>query len=300
MATAARAMASAPCSSSARGAKAERRAGQLRPCSLRAPPRGAAAFPSAAGPAAPTLLQAGGKRGSGVARAASETAEEMGVMPVVKIDNQSDAFATIITITFGDKLGDLLDTVAALKNLGLNIQRAKLESQEASVVNARNKFFVTDASKGEKVTSSEKLEEIRLTILNNMLEYHPEAGESLSIGGKSWSAASLRDATRSLGAKFHSAVETKIQLYDGPGNRFTVLKVQTADRPGLLVDMVHILKDVSVNVLSAEVDTVGKEADDTLLVSYHGEALNSSMQQLVKNALQYYLSLAEIAKDESY
>lgn len=97
-------------------------------------------------------------------------------MPVVKIDNQSDAFATIITITFGDKLGDLLDTVAALKNLGLNIQRAKLESQEATVINARNKFFVTDASKGEKVTSSEKLEEIRLTILNNMLDYHPEAG----------------------------------------------------------------------------------------------------------------------------
>lgn len=110
----------------------------------------------------------------------------------------------------------------------------------------------------------------------------------------------MRDLTKTLGASKYSAVETKIKLDDGPGNRFTILKVQTADRPGLLVDMVGILKDVSVNVLSAEVDTVGKEADDTLLVSYHGEALNASMQQLVKNALQYYLSLAEIAKDESY
>eukprot|EP00951_Prasinocladus_malaysianus_P015876 scaffold122652_cov24-Prasinocladus_malaysianus.AAC.1 len=53
--------------------------------------------------------------------------------------------------------------------------------------------------------------------------------------------------------------------------------------------MVHILKDVSVNVISAEVDTVGMTADDTLLVSYHGEALNASMQQLVKNALQCHL-----------
>lgn len=295
MATAARALASAPCSSSTRGTKAERRPAALL-SGLRAPVRGAA-FPSSAGPAAPTLLlQAGGRRGSCVVRAAS--AEETSVKPVVKIDNQTDPFATIIKIKFGDKLGDLLDTVAALKNLGLNIQRAKLESPETTD-DARNKFYVTDAAKGEKVTSSGKLEEIRLTILNNMLEYHPEAGESLSIGGK-FATASLRDQTRSLGASKYSAIETKIKLEDGPGGRFTVLQVQTADRPGLLVDMVHILKDVSVNVLSAEVDTLGKEAADTLIVSYHGEALNSSMQQLVKNALQYYLSLAEIAKDESY
>jgi len=32
--------------------------------------------------------------------------------PVVKIDNQSDAFATIVTVEFGDRLGELLDTVS--------------------------------------------------------------------------------------------------------------------------------------------------------------------------------------------
>ena len=31
--------------------------------------------------------------------------------PVVKIDNQHDPFATVVTIEYGDRLGELLDTV---------------------------------------------------------------------------------------------------------------------------------------------------------------------------------------------
>jgi hypothetical protein len=31
--------------------------------------------------------------------------------PTIKIDNQSDAFATIVKVDFGDRLGELLDTV---------------------------------------------------------------------------------------------------------------------------------------------------------------------------------------------
>ena len=32
--------------------------------------------------------------------------------PVVKIDNESDPFATIVSIQYGDRLGELLDTVS--------------------------------------------------------------------------------------------------------------------------------------------------------------------------------------------
>lgn len=115
---------------------------------------------------------------------------------------------------------------------------------------------------------------------------------------RSFSAS--RDVTKPLGASKYSAIETSIDIKQSENNRHTVLRVITRDRPGLLVDMVHILKDVSVNVLSAEIDTIGEEADDTLLITYHGEPLSSSMEMLVKNALQYYLSLADVAKVESY
>ena len=33
--------------------------------------------------------------------------------PVVKIDNEKDPFATIVSIQYGDRLGELLDTVGA-------------------------------------------------------------------------------------------------------------------------------------------------------------------------------------------
>ena len=61
-----------------------------------------------------------------------------------------------------------------------------------------------------------------------------------------------------------------------------------------------VLKDVNLNVVSAEIDTVGPTAQDEFFVTYHGEPLTTPMVTLVTNALQYYLSLAEVAKEESY
>ncbi len=34
--------------------------------------------------------------------------------PVIKLDNSSDPFATVVTIQFGDRLGDLHDTVSCV------------------------------------------------------------------------------------------------------------------------------------------------------------------------------------------
>ena len=49
---------------------------------------------------------------AGTAVADGATAEA-GVVPqpVVKIDNQHDPFATVVSVQFGDRLGELLDTV---------------------------------------------------------------------------------------------------------------------------------------------------------------------------------------------
>jgi len=61
-----------------------------------------------------------------------------------------------------------------------------------------------------------------------------------------------------------------------------------------------VLKDLNVNVVSAEIDTMGATAMDEFYITYHGEPLNGSMVQLVSNALQYYLSLGEVEREESY
>uniref|UniRef100_A0A383VZI1 ACT domain-containing protein n=1 Tax=Tetradesmus obliquus TaxID=3088 RepID=A0A383VZI1_TETOB len=214
-------------------------------------------------------------------------------VPIVKIDNMSDPFATKVTVEFGDKLGELLDTVTALKNLNLNIRKAALVSPGKA-----STFFITDADTSEKVLKSARLEEIRMTIINNMLYYHPESSETL-VAGKSFQPPS-RDQTHPLGPKARAVVQTTIEVKEAPNGSCSLLAVTTRDRPGLLVDIVSVLKDINVNVVSAEIDTMGDEAKDEFFVTYHGEPLNPPMVQLVTNSLQYYLSLAEVEKEESY
>lgn len=64
--------------------------------------------------------------------------------------------------------------------------------------------------------------------------------------------------------------------------------ISCVPRPGLLVDVVSVLKDINVNVVSAEIDTIGNEARDEFFVTYHGEPLNGPMVQLVTNSLQVW------------
>ena len=219
------------------------------------------------------------------------------------MDNLSDPFATVVTISFGDRLGDLLDTTAALRNLGLNIRRAKL-----STAGGDNTFYITEAATSEKIVKSSRLEEIRMTILSCLMRYHPEAATELAFGDGSGAGAAIDgagfDALHPLagkaGAKGGKAVRTRVSVEEDATGSHSILLVETTDRPGLLTSIVSVLKDVSVNVVSAEVDTEGRVARDEFFVTYHGEPLNASMTTLVVNALQYYLSQAESAIDESY
>lgn len=115
-----------------------------------------------------------------------------------------------------------------------------------------------------------------------------EASESLAAG-KSVSTAS-RDQTHPLGPKARAVVQTTIEVRESPNGSCSILDVVTADRPGLLVDIVSVLKDINVNVVSAEIDTIGDEARDEFFVTYHGEPLNGPMVQLVTNSLQVRVS----------
>ena len=210
----------------------------------------------------------------------------------MKIDNLKDPFATVVRVEYGEYLEELLDTVASLKNLDVNIVRAKV-----SPGGDRNVFYVTEKGSADKVTSAQKLEDIRMTIINNLMAYHPESLEVLGLFGR---ARATRSPTFKLGPRPAAVVKTRISWGDDSAPGRSVMRVVTPDRPGLLVDIVQTLRDVSIDVLSAEVDTEGSIANDTFFLSYRGEALSGAMQTLVNNALQYYLTRAEIEKDQSY
>jgi hypothetical protein len=162
---------------------------------------------------------------------------------------------------------------------------------------------------GVALGKSGRLEEIRMTILSCLMRYHPEATAELAFGDGSGAGAAIDgagfDALHPLAgagaaSKGGKAVRTRVSVEEDATGSHSILLVETTDRPGLLTSIVSVLKDVSVNVVSAEVDTEGRIARDEFFVTYHGEPLNPSMTTLVVNALQYYLSQAESAIDESY
>lgn len=168
--------------------------------------------------------------------------------PIIVIDNEVDAAATFVKVEFGKRLGLLLDTVEALSALGLNVTRATVETLSDE---SRNHFYITTED-GNKVTDTNLLENIRLTILNNLVSYHPESVNKVK--------SSLYQAQRSI--SYNRDIPTIVRVRASADGKSSNLFVCTADRPGLLVEIVKELKEMSINVLSAEVDTIGDVAKD--------------------------------------
>ncbi|NP_001143395.1 ACT domain-containing protein DS12, chloroplastic [Zea mays] len=218
-----------------------------------------------------------------VPRATSPAAVEDGsntdIVPIPKviIDQDSDPDATIVEITLGDRLGDLLDTMSALKNLGLNVVKASvcLDSTGKHI-----KFAITRAFTGRKIDDPELLEAVRLTIINNMIQYHPESSSQLAMGATFGPEAPTEEVDVDIA--------THIDIYDDGPER-SLLVVETADRPGLLVDLVKIISDISINVQSGEFDTEGLLAKAKFHVSYRGRTLTEALQQVLSNSLRYFL-----------
>ncbi|KAG8645389.1 hypothetical protein MANES_10G061400v8 [Manihot esculenta] len=206
-------------------------------------------------------------------------------MPVVMIDQDSDSEATIVQISFGDRLGALIDTMKALKDLGLDVAKGSVLT-EGSV--KQTKFFITHLGNGRKVEDPDMLERIRLTIINNLLKYHPESSEQLALG----EAFGIKAPEKKPDVDIATHIHVK---NDGP--KRSLLCIETADRPGLLVEIIKIMADINVDVESAEIDTEGLIAKDKFHVSYRGSALDSSLSQVLRNCLRYYLRRPEIDID---
>lgn len=197
--------------------------------------------------------------------------------PVVVIDQASDPAATVVEITFGDQLGALLDTMKALRDLGLNVVKGTVATDSSGI---HNKFFITRAGTGRKVEDPELLEAIRLTVINNLLKYHPESSIQLAMG----KAFGIIPPTEKLDVD----IATHINIYnDGP--KWSLLCIETADRPGLLMEVVKAITDINVSVESGEFDTQGLLAKAKFHVSYHGSSLSDSLKEVLTNSLRYFL-----------
>ncbi|ONM62453.1 ACT domain-containing protein ACR12 [Zea mays] len=213
----------------------------------------------------------------------STTSDEAVPVPVVQIDQDSDRDATIVQLSFGDRLGALLDTMKALKDLGLDVTKGSVTTDSAVT---QTKFHIMRF--GRKVEDPDMLERIRLTIINNLLQYHPESSEKLAMG--EFFGIKPPEKKVDVDIATHIVVED-----DGP--KRSILYIETADRPGLLLEIIKIIADTNIDVESAEIDTEGLVAKDKFHVSYRGGKLNSSLSQALTNCLRYYLRRPETDED---
>ncbi|KAL9691025.1 hypothetical protein QQ045_011442 [Rhodiola kirilowii] len=233
--------------------------------------------------------------------------------PKVIIDQDSDPNATVVEITFGDRLGLLLDTMNALKNLGLNVVKANVFLDSSG---KHNMFAITRADTGRKVEDPELLEAIRLTIINNLLEYHPVISSCLSsitcffpgleiefFFSSRFLTLSFKmlvqesSAQLAMGAAFGISpprqevdvdIATHVRITDD-GPKRSLLYVETVDRPGLLVDLVQIITEINIAVESGEFDTEGLLAKAKFHVSYRNNPISKPLQQVLANSLRYFL-----------
>ncbi|KFK33643.1 hypothetical protein AALP_AA5G040400 [Arabis alpina] len=148
-----------------------------------------------------------------------------------------------------------------------------------------NWFFLCDIrATGRKVEDPDSLEQIRLTIINNLLKYHPECSEQLAMG----ETFGIKAPEKKLDVDIATHIHVK---EDGP--KRSLLCIETADRPGLVVEMIKVMADINIDVESAEIDTEGLVAKDKFHVSYQGQALNNSLSQVLVNCLRYFLRRPE-------
>ena len=88
-----------------------------------------------------------------------------GAPPRISFDTGSDPESTILSIQGSDRLGFLYDVLQALADLGLNIQRACINTDGKL---AMDQFCFTDAT-GQKVTEAERMAEIRRRLESTLI-----------------------------------------------------------------------------------------------------------------------------------
>ena len=108
-----------------------------------------------------------------------------------------------------------------------------------------------------------------MTILNNMMYYHPEAAGELAAGfGPKKTKKASADLGVTLGPRRTSSVKTRISITQDETLTRSMLEITTGDRPGLLVDIVRTLKDVNVTVISAMVLLSGAKEATSIYACY--------------------------------
>ncbi len=192
----------------------------------------------------------------------------------IDIHQDDDRDATRACFALADHHGIFSRLAGALALVGANVVDARTYTSKDGYATAA--FWIQD-------NDGNPFENARLPRLRQSIEKNLRGEVSTGEALKS------RDKIKKRESKFN--VPTSI-TFDNEGSEiFTIIEVDTRDRPGLLYDLTRVLADNNVSIASAQIATYGAQVVDAFYVKdmfgmkLHAESRRTALEKRLREAI---------------
>ena len=193
----------------------------------------------------------------------------------LKLTPDEDRDATRVCFAMADHPGIFSRMCGALSLVGADILDARTFTTKDGFATAA--FWVQD---GE----GHPYEEDRLPRLRRMIER--------TLQGEVVAQEALADRDKMKKREKAFRVPTSISFDNDGSEIYTIIEVDTRDRPGLLHDLTRTLAESNVYIASAVIATYGEQAVDTFYVKdmfglkFHSEARQRTLEKRLRAAIE--------------
>ncbi len=194
---------------------------------------------------------------------------------VSDIEADPERDATRACFVMPDHPGIFARFAGALALVGANVVDARTYTSSDGLATAV--FWIQDAE-------GRPYDKTRLTRLRKMIE-RTLKGEVIARD-----ALKSKDKIKKRESEF--IVPTVIEFNNSGSDYFTIIEVDTRDRPGLLFDLTRTLTDCGVSISSAIIATYGEQAVDTFYVKnlfgmkIHDKAKQETIERRLRDAIE--------------
>ncbi|MDN5871406.1 MAG: [protein-PII] uridylyltransferase [Nitrococcus sp.] len=194
-------------------------------------------------------------------------------LPLILIDLASPRGGTEVFVYTRDRDHIFALIVAALSQLGLDIQDARIITTEDG--HTLDSFLVLEDT-GKAIAGGYREREI-IEQLRNMLRDVEQLPQPVP-----------RALPRRLR---HFSTQTQIEFTADPHNDRTAMELITGDHPGLLAEVGYAFAHCGVRLQNAKIATIGERAEDVFfLTDRDNHALDEATQQCLRERLRHLLT----------
>ncbi|MCL4134435.1 UNVERIFIED_CONTAM: hypothetical protein GTU68_010529 [Idotea baltica] len=194
----------------------------------------------------------------------------------INLTPDEDRDATRVCFAMADHPGIFSRMCGALSLVGANVVDARTFTSKDGFATAA--FWVQDSD-------GTPYEEARLPRLRRMIER--------TLQGEVVTRDALADKDKMKKREKAFRVQTSITFDNDGSEIYTIIEVDTRDRPGLLHDLTRTLANANVYIASAVIATYGEQVVDTFYVKdmfglkFHAETKQRALERKLREAIEH-------------